>query len=309
MWLKIIILAVLIDLVVREPPGTGLNPIVKIGNLINRTWRKFKHKNPVIERITGILFALIIISLCTAFVYLLLKLLEFDNLIHLLASAFILKYCIAVSAFFDTVKPVKESLIKNDFPAAREHVKHLVTRDTSKLGEWGIISATIESIGENICDALISPLFYFALFGVPGAVACRIINLLDGAIGYKTPDKKYFGWFSARLDDLVQFIPARITSMLIMLSALILQRNFWNSIRVAFRDHSKDDGINSGWTIAAMAGALNVELEKSGVYKMGDPNDEVNVKKINDALLFIPTTLVIFIISLILVIAILRIAS
>lgn len=299
MWLKIILTAVVFDFILREPPGTKFNPIVWIGTLINRTWRNFKHKNPLLERISGILFALILISLCTAFTYLLLESLKFNNLLHLTVSAFILKYCIAVSAFFDTVKPVRESLVANDLSAAREHVKNLVTRDTSRLDEKGVISATVESIGENLCDALISPLFYFALFGIPGGVAARIINLLDGCVGHKTPDKLYFGWFSARLDDVVQFIPARITSLLIMLSALILRRNFRNSVGIAFRDHSKDDGINSGWTIAAMAGALNVQLDKPGAYKMGDSNDELNVKKIKDALLFIPATLVLLIISLI----------
>ncbi|MBU4265708.1 MAG: cobalamin biosynthesis protein [Candidatus Altiarchaeales archaeon] len=301
MWLEIILLAVLIDFVVREPPGTRLNPVVWAGSLIENIWRKFKHKNPVVERIAGILFALTLISLCTAFIYLLLELLEFNNLVYLFASAIILKYCIAISAFFDTVKPVKEALIANNLPMAREHVKHLVTRDVSRLNEEGVISATIESIGENICDALISPLFYFMLFGVPGAVAMRIINLLDGCIGYKTPDKKYFGWFAARLDDVVQFIPARITSLLIMASAILIEGNSWNSVMIAFRDYKKDDGINSGWSIAAMAGALNVRLEKPDTYKMGDSNEKLNVKKINDALLFIPVTLIIFIISSILV--------
>lgn len=319
MWLKIILLAVLIDFVIREPPGTRLNPIVWIGNLINRTWKKFKYKNvaeskafrhvsepsvqphPAIERINGIIFTLLIISFFTVIVYLLLELLKFNNLLYLFASAFILKYCIAISAFFDTVKPVEESLMANDLPAAREHVKYLVTRDTSKLDEKGVISATIESIGENICDALISPLFYFMLFGVTGTVAMRVINLLDGCIGYKTPDKKYFGWFSARLDDIAQFIPARITGLLIVISAFILRKNFRDSLKIMLRDHSRDDGINSGWTIAAMAGALNVELEKLGVYKMGNSNDELNIKKINDALLFIPMTLVVFISLLIFV--------
>lgn len=301
MWLVILLGALLLDVVIREPPGVRLNPIVWIGTLINKTWRKFKHNNPVFERINGVLFAVILISACTAFVYLLLKSLEFNSLIHLFASALILKYCIAVSAFFDTVKPIKGSLKANDLPEAREHVKHLVTRDTSRLDEKGIISATVESIGENICDALISPLFYFALFGVPGAVACRIINLLDGAVGYKTPERRYFGWFSARLDDAIQFIPARITSLLIMLSAIILGGDFWNSARIAVRDRVKDDGINSGWTIAALAGALDVQLEKPGAYTMGDLNEELNLQKIGDALLYIPASLVLFVISTVLV--------
>jgi len=300
MWSEIILLAALIDLVVREPPGTRVNPIVWVGTLIEKIWRKFKHKNPVIERINGTLFAVIIILLCTIFVYFLLDLLKFNYLLYLFASALTLKYCIAISAFFDTVKPVKESLMTDDLPAAREHVKHLVTRDTSRLSKEGVISATIESIGENLCDALITPLFYFAILGVPGAVAARIINLLDGCIGYKTPEKKNFGWFAARLDDVVQFIPARITSLLIMISALILGRG-WNSMRIAFRDYRKDDGINSGWSIAAMAGALNVRLEKPGVYKMGDPNEELEIKKIDKAILFVPTTLALFSITLIVV--------
>ncbi len=296
MWLEIILLALLIDLVIREPPGTNWNPVVWIGSFINKAWRKFKHKNPQVEKINGVLFALAVVFICAGSVYVLLSLVEFNAVLYILISALTLKYCMAFSAFFDTVKPVKESLLAGDLPAAREHVWHLVTRDTSKLDEKQVVSATVESIGENICDNLIAPLFYFALFGVPGAVACRVINLLDGIVGYKTLEKRHFGWFSARFDDVVQFVPARITGALFVVSAFILRKNAANSLKVMLRDHPKDDGINSGWSIAAMAGALNVQLEKPGVYKMGDPDDKLDVKKMDDALLFIPSTLLVFVV-------------
>jgi adenosylcobinamide-phosphate synthase len=301
MWLEIIILAVLIDFVVREPPGTLLNPVVLAGGMMNRTWRIFKHQIPAVEKLNGFVFAMTFISLSTFLTYLLLSSLDSWPLLQLFASALILKYCIAVSAFFDTAGPVAEALGAGDLQDARNKVRHLVTRETSGLDEKRVVSAAVESVGENICDALISPLFYFALFGVPGAVAARVINLLDGCVGYRTPEKKNIGWFSARLDDLVQFIPARLSSLLIALSALMLRKNFWNSLKTAVKDHSKDDGINSGWTIAAMAGALNVQLEKPGAYRMGMAGDELNVRKINDALLFIPASLALFIILSILV--------
>lgn len=297
MEIEILLLAFLIDIIVREPPGIKFHPIVWIGNSIERNWKILKDKNPLVETLKGIIFTLIYISIPTLVVYLTLEVIRASQTAYVLVAALILNYCFSISAFYDTVKPIKKSLDNKDIESARQRVKHLVTRDVSKMDKRLVASSTIESIGENICDALIAPIFYYMLFGVPGAVAMRISNLLDGRLGHKTPEKKNIGWFPARLDDLLQFIPARITGLLIVLSAVVLG-NVTNSLKILIRDRSKDDGINSGWTIASLAGALNVQLEKPDAYKMGDPGEELTTKKIDQALRYIPATLMLFILTI-----------
>lgn len=292
-WI-IIIGAIVLDQIIREPPGLRYHPLIFLGNLMNKTWKKFKNKNHVIEKINGIIFALAFIVPVSLGVYFLAYYLKgISSLLYIAFSALILNYCLAISSFYDCAKPVIEALRKNDMKKAREGVKCFVTRDTAKLNKSQLISAVIESIGENICDALITPLFYFILFGVPGAVAVKIINLLDGTIGYKTKEKKHIGWFSARLDDIAQFIPARITGILILIVSISFH-NFKNTLRILIRDRKNDDGINSGWTIAAIAGLLNVELEKPRAYIMGDKKERLSIAKIDKALTVIPLTLILF---------------
>ena len=294
-------LALVFDVLIREPPGVTLNPVVFMGNLVDKTWRKLKHDNPLLEKASGLVYTVTTVTCFTALAYFALQALNSNPVLHVIISALILKYCFSVSAFFDTVQPVQASLKASDLTSARMHVTHLVTRDTSRLNEAGIVSATVESISENLSDALVSPLFYYAFFGVPGAVACRIINLMDGILGHKTSELINFGWFPARFDDLIQFIPARLTGLLITASAFILHKNGSGAFKVMIRDHGRDDGVNSGWSIAAMAGALNVRLTRTGSYEMGDCLDELSTGKIRDALFFIPSTLALIIISSILV--------
>ncbi|MBW2975046.1 cobalamin biosynthesis protein [Candidatus Woesearchaeota archaeon] len=294
MSLTIILLAILLDFILREPPEIRFHPLIFLGNLMNGTWRRFKNKNPLIERINGVVYALLFIVPITLVLFFLSNfLISVNRLVYAVFAALLLNYCIAISSFYDCARPVIKALRKNDMKKAREAVKFFVTRETSKLNKEQIVSAVVESIGENICDALIAPLFYFLLFGIAGAAAMKIINLLDGTIGYKTKDKKNIGWFSARLDDIAQFIPARITGILILMISIFIG-NLKNTFRILKRDRNKDDGINSGWTIAAMAGILNVQLERPNTYIMGDKKERLSTKKIDKALSLIPLTLIFF---------------
>ncbi len=296
--ITIIFLAIILDQIIREPPELRYHPLIFLGNLMNKTWRKFKNKNPIIERLNGIIYALLFIVPVSLGVYFLVYYLKnINTLLYIAFSALILNYCLAISSFYDCARPVIKALRKKDMKKARDAVKFFVTRDTTNLNQSQIVSAVIESIGENICDALIAPLFYFILFGLPGAVAMKLINLLDGTIGYKTNDKLHIGWFSARLDDIIQFIPARITGILILIISIFFN-NFRNTFRILLRDRNKDDGINSGWTIAAMAGLLNVQLERPNTYKIGDKKERLTIAKINKALTVIPLTLILFLVIL-----------
>ena len=129
-------------------------------------------------------------------------------------------------------------------------------------------SSAIESVAEGLCDSVVAPLFYFLIFGLPGAFAYRAINTLDSMIGYRGK-YEYLGKFAARLDDVLNYIPARLAFLFIVIAASLkkMGREAW---QVARRDHTQTSSPNAGWPMAAMAGALHVRLEKPGHYVLGD---------------------------------------
>ncbi|MBA7702068.1 Cobalamin biosynthesis protein CbiB [subsurface metagenome] len=147
----------------------------------------------------------------------------------------------------------------------------MVSRDTQGLPKPLLVSATVESVAENACDSFVAPLFYFLLLGVPGAIAYRVVNTLDAIIGYHQK-YEYLGKFASRLDDVVNFIPARLTALLLVLAAFLSKRDARASWQVMLSDHSKTESPNAGWTMAAVAGALNMRLEKAGHYQLGNAN-------------------------------------
>jgi adenosylcobinamide-phosphate synthase len=124
-------------------------------------------------------------------------------------------------------------------------------------------------VAEGICDSLVAPLFYFVLFGIPGAIGYRVVNTIDSMIGYHGK-YEYLGKFASQLDDILNFIPARLTAFLLVLAARVMKRNGHNAWQTAFREHNQTQSPNAGWPMAAMAGALDVQLEKVGHYKLGE---------------------------------------
>ena len=167
-------------------------------------------------------------------------------------------------------KPIAAALKNNDLAGARKWLPYIVRRDPNSLNERQIVSAAVESIAESTTDGITAPFFFFALFGVPGAFAYRVINTLDSMVGYKNAEYKNIGWFSAKLDTITNYIPARITAYLMVASAMLLGMNWRESWRILQRDKHKTSSPNAGFTISAMAGALNIQLEKQGCYKLGD---------------------------------------
>ena len=183
---------------------------------------------------------------------------------------------------------------------ARFELRSLVGRDTSKLDKSLMVSATVESVAENSCDSFFAPLFYFLFFGVPGAIAYRVINTLDAMIGHHG-EFEYLGKFAARLDTVANFIPARITALIIVLAAWICKRNASGAWRIMLRDRRKTESPNAGWTMSAIAGALGVQLEKVGYYKLGDNHNSLSLSTIDASLQIVMTAALIW--SLLLILA------
>jgi adenosylcobinamide-phosphate synthase len=147
---------------------------------------------------------------------------------------------------------------------------HLVSRPTGELDADHVASAAVESAAENLTDAFVAPLLCYLAFGLPGAYAYRAINTADAMIGYRAERFEYFGKAAARLDDVLNIVPARLSALAIAAAARVAGGDARRAWRVMMRDHGRTASPNAGWTMSAMAGALGVALEKPGAYRLGD---------------------------------------
>jgi adenosylcobinamide-phosphate synthase len=150
--------------------------------------------------------------------------------------------------------------VLDDLPTARRRLGLLVGRDTDQLQRDGVVRAVIESLSENLTDGVLTPLWALCLFGLPGLILVKAVSTLDSMVGYKNARFARFGWAGARSDDLVHWLPARLSVPLIALAAALLRMHPWLAIRTAWRYHAVLASPNSGWSEAACAGALRVRL-------------------------------------------------
>jgi adenosylcobinamide-phosphate synthase len=157
-------------------------------------------------------------------------------------------------------------LLKDDLDGARKQLSFIVGRDTESLNKEGIIKAVVETIAENMADGVIAPLFYAGIFGAPLAFAYKAVNTLDSMFGYKNDKYIDFGCFPAKLDDIFNYIPARITGIIIVISAVILKYDYRNSFKIYKRDRYNHTSPNSAHPEAAMAGALRIQLGGGNYY-------------------------------------------
>jgi adenosylcobinamide-phosphate synthase len=189
---------------------------------------------------------------------------------HVLGLAGVAVEALALSTLFSirglwrAARRVERALDAGDLPAARIAVgEDLVSRPTGALDEAHVASATIESLAENLSDSVLAPLAFYLAFGLAGAAVYRAVNTADTMIGYRAGVLEHFGKAAARLDDVLNLVPARLSALAIVAVAPAA----WRALR---RDHAKTASPNAGWPMAAMAGALGVTLEKPGAYRLGD---------------------------------------
>jgi adenosylcobinamide-phosphate synthase len=265
-------LAFLIDIVFGEYPD-WIHPTTGIGKMITYFKRKSKSPNPRVEKVNGVLMALIIMLVVALPVFLLLfwlRQLPYGEAFYIIVAAILFKATFAISGMGQYTKPIAKSLKENDVDGARKWLPFIVRRDPNTLSERQIISAAVESIAESTTDGITAPFFFYALFGVPGAFAYRVVNTLDSRVGYKNAECKNIGWFSAKLDTIANYIPSRFTAYLMVAASFLLREDWRESYRILQRDKHKTASPNAGYTISAMAGALNIQLEKQGYYTLGD---------------------------------------
>lgn len=187
-----------------------------------------------------------------------------------LAEAGLLKMTFSVRGLTSAAGQVEAALEAGSLPEARRLLSwHLVSRDTTALSASQVTAATVESVAENSSDSLVAPLLYYAVSGLPGALAYRFLNTADAMLGYRDPAHEWLGKAAARLDDIANLAPARLTAGLIMLAAILLGEDAGRTWRIWRRDAGKTASPNAGHPMSAVAGALGVELEKVGHYCLG----------------------------------------
>ncbi|MCW4016565.1 MAG: cobalamin biosynthesis protein [Candidatus Bathyarchaeota archaeon] len=284
----VLVLALVLDLIFGDPSPNyphrlqfRLHPTVWMGTFTQILERRLKNKNPKIEKINGIILALTVILTFTIPVYFGLKVIYtyLGVLVYIIVAAIILKLTICMKLETDWGKAAAKAIESGDLTEARKYA-HFSRRDNKELTGPQIVSSVIESLAENLTDFRLSPIFYYGFFGVPGAVAFRAVNTLDGMVGFKDPEHLHIGWFSAVFDTIVNYIPARLTTLLLILAAAITGDDYKSAWTIARRDQAKIPSTNHGWQMASIAGALRVQLEKPGQYAVGDPLEELDANKI-----------------------------
>ena len=265
----ILLIALALDLTFGEMPNAW-HPVAWLGKLISLETRLAPKTGKTRQLAYGVSMVLITLGLIvTATYFLLVYLRELNPVVYIIVAGLLVKFTFSLRGLRQAVDAVRELLAKDKLAQARMSLKSLVSRDTDELNKSQLISAAVESAAENICDSFVAPLFYFLLFGVPGAIAYRVINTFDAMVGYHG-HWEYLGKFAARLDDFANFIPARTTALIIVLASPICRKNMSQAWHIMIRVHKKTESPNAGWTMGAIAGALGVQLEKAGHYKLGD---------------------------------------
>ena len=296
-------LGILLDLVFGDPKNR-YHPVSWLGRLIESKTSNLKHSGVTessiskdkIEKVKGILFSCGIISGVALLTIALTSLtVHFAGiLITLILFALLLKISIALKGMEKSAIQIIRSMEAGNLEEARYRLSMIVRRDTSSLNEEYIQSATIESISESTVDGIISPLFFYSILGPVGCIAYRVVNTLDSMLGYKDPYYENIGWMSAKLDTIFNFLPARITGLLMVVSAYMAQADWRNSLLILIRDHHKTTSINAGYPMSSMAGALRVRLEKMGSYALGEGTEFLTVDKCMLAIKIMKLTTLLF---------------
>ncbi|MDD5093056.1 MAG: cobalamin biosynthesis protein [Dehalococcoidia bacterium] len=280
----ILALALTIDLVVGDPP-TLLHPVGWMGKLISLAERLAPKGRPNAQFFYGIGMVLVgIISFVVPIYFLLVYVSEGSRIIYVIVGALILKSTFSIRGLRSAAVKVRDRLNDNQLADARAGMGALVSRNPEDLDEALVIAATVESVAENTSDSIVAPLFWFLILGIPGAVGYRVVNTFDSMIGYHGK-YEYLGKFAARLDDVLNFIPARLTALMMVAAAFIARKEGRAAWNIMLRDHSKTESPNAGWPMSAAAGALEIELEKVGHYKLGEAKSTLTLEKINSVLL------------------------
>ena len=255
-------IAYVLDLIFGDPQNI-IHPVQIIGKMINIGEKSLLEKKYKSDRkykfFAGMILNITVISLTYGITYLIRRTSE-NSIILTVAEIYLMYTVFSINSLAREGNRVYNILKEGNIEKARKDLSYLVSRDTGTMDEKMIIRSTMETISENTVDGIVAPMFYMFLGGLPLSMAYKAINTLDSMVGYKNEKYIDFGKFSAKLDDVANFIPARITGIFIILASMILGYNGKEAWRIFFRDRKNHSSPNSAHSEASVAGALGVQF-------------------------------------------------
>lgn len=294
----VVSLAFLIDFVFGDPKNR-FHPTAWIGALIARLAPIARGSSKTSERLAGTYVVLVPISMTVSLLLLLEAGLDFltgfiSAVVSVIVIGVLLKTTLAVRGMEKHAMAVVAALEEDDLPAARDLLSMIVKRDTKDLDKDHIYSAVLESISENTVDGVTGPLFYFGFFGIFGSFVYRTVNTADSMVGYRTRIFRDIGWFAATSDKVLNYVPSRLTGLVMILSSMLLRNNWRKSYQIMIRDGRKTESPNAGYPMAAIAGALDARLEKINHYSIGDGTAQFSRKYVASTITLMKITSIIF---------------
>jgi adenosylcobinamide-phosphate synthase len=289
-------LGFLLDQVLGDPPNWP-HPVRWLGRLISFLEPPLRRCFP--ERPGGIVLLLLVAGIAGGAAWGVLALTELVHPVARLIAATLLVWLgLAARSLARETEVVLEACDKSDWPEARRSLSCIVGRDTDALPPEEIYRACIETVAENTTDAVVAPLLFAAMAGPVGLWVFKAISTLDSMVGYRNERYLRFGWASARADDLTNFVPARMTWLLMTLAALLTGQRAKDALRIGWRDGRKHPSPNSAWAEATMAGALGVQLGGANTYQgvpsskpmLGDAGTSLTLQHVRDATRLMLTT-------------------
>lgn len=269
MNLVALLLGFCLDLLLGDPRWLP-HPVCAIGNLIaklKKILRKIFPKSNQGEFLAGVILAILAVGISDGVTWLVLWICgQISIWLAFCVEIWLCYQILATKSLKDESKKVYTALTQGTLEEARFALSMIVGRDTENLDQTAITKATVETVAENITDGVVAPLMFLALGGAPLGMAYKAVNTLDSMIGYKNDKYLYFGRFSAKLDDILNFIPARVSGLLMCVSASLTGLNSKNALKIFLRDRKNHKSPNSAHTEAACAGALGIQLAGSSYY-------------------------------------------
>jgi adenosylcobinamide-phosphate synthase len=252
--------AYIIDIIIGDPRWLP-HPVVIIGKAVRFLEGKIRRTSLIGRKKGGIILCFAVV-IPTFFITrgVVEGCLFVNALLGAIITVLFASMTLATRSLFDESKAVIDTLNNGNIVEARKKLSMIVGRDTENLDEQEICRAVIETVSENLSDGIVAPMFYLAIGGLPLAMAYKAVNTLDSMVGYKNDRYGDIGWFSAKMDDMLNWIPARLSVFLIVIASFILMYNWRNSWKIMRRDGQNHPSPNSGMPEAAAAGALNIQL-------------------------------------------------
>ena len=267
MMLGCLITAYVLDLILGDPYSFP-HPVRTIGRLIRWCEKQTRRvaKTSKALKVAGFVLWIVTVGITVAMVYLVLELAKVHWLLYFIVNSILLYTTLATKCLGDEANKIKKVLETDTIEKARVQLSYIVGRDTSRLNEKEIIRATVETVAENTVDGIIAPLFYAFIGGAPLAFAYKAINTLDSTVGYKNEKYKDLGFASAKIDDIANYVPARLTAVLMALASIFLRLDAKNCLKIAIRDRKNHKSPNCAYPEGAAAGALGVQLGGTNIY-------------------------------------------